>query len=186
MDEQDSPTSGNQTVLAARLSSADSMRAFGWRLAALLRPGDVILLSGKLGAGKTTLAQGIAAGLGVEEQVTSPTFVLLQEYEGRIPLRHADLYRLESTREIAELGIEELFDQHWVTLIEWGLPAIEMVAACLSIEIDYGAGMTGREIRLRAFGGEWKERRGALEAILVQYAQPLNTTIGDDTANSRD
>lgn len=186
MDEWDTSEVHDETAPVAMLMSADAMRAFGHRLAGLLRPGDVILLSGKLGAGKTTLVQGIAKGLGVVDQVTSPTFVLLQEHEGRIPLRHADLYRLELSGEITDLGLEELFDQSWVTVVEWGDAVKEMLAACLIIEIVYGSAMTGREIHLRAFGREWTDRLEDVEAALMHVADSLDRATGDDTADSGD
>lgn len=93
--------------------------AVGRRLAGLLRPGDVVLLVGKLGAGKTLMASGIAEGLGVEDVVTSPSFVLLRSYDGFVPVHHADVYRLNSNGEFDDL---DLLDQarDGVLLIEWG------------------------------------------------------------------
>lgn len=186
MDERDTSERKEVAVPVASLTSADSMRAFGHRLAGLLRPGDVILLSGKLGAGKTTLVQGIADGLGIAVPVTSPTFVLLREYEGRLPLRHADLYRLDLSGEITDLGLEELFDQSWVTVVEWGDAVKKLVTACLLVDIDYGAEIAGREIRLRAFGRQWQERLGDVGAALRHATESLTTTTGDDTADSGD
>ncbi len=99
--------------------SADETIEFGRRLGAALRPNDVIALTGQLGAGKTTLIQGIAAGLGVRDYVTSPTFIIINEYEGRLPLYHIDLYRLDEGLAIADLGIEEYFTRGGVCVIEW-------------------------------------------------------------------
>jgi len=79
----------------------------------------VVVLEGTLGAGKTTLAQGLAAGLGVTDDVTSPTFALVQEYEGRLPLFHMDLYRLSSEEEFEQIGGWEYFQRNGVVLIEW-------------------------------------------------------------------
>src|SRR5262249_49915787 len=87
--------------------------------AATLRAGDVVCLSGPLGAGKTTLAQGIAEGLGVTEPVSSPTFTLVQEYEGRLPVFHLDVYRLRSLDELWDLSYEDLRADGGVMLIEW-------------------------------------------------------------------
>jgi tRNA threonylcarbamoyladenosine biosynthesis protein TsaE len=99
--------------------SESETREVGARLATVLQPGDVVALYGELGAGKTRLIQGICRGLGVREEVTSPSFVLINEYRGRIPVYHFDFYRLERLEEIAGLGIEEYFDGSGVCLIEW-------------------------------------------------------------------
>lgn len=90
-------------------------------LGGMLRPGDVVALIGDLGAGKTTLAKGIAAGAGVEDEneVTSPTFVLVNEYRGRFPVYHADLYRLREAPELEDLGWEEFIYGKGISLLEW-------------------------------------------------------------------
>ncbi len=99
-------------------TTADTL-ALGRKLAGLLRPGDVVLLSGRLGAGKTVLASGIAEGLGVTEPVTSPSFVLVRSYKGFLPLVHADLYRLGTSGELEDLELPESADDG-VLLVEWG------------------------------------------------------------------
>jgi tRNA threonylcarbamoyladenosine biosynthesis protein TsaE len=91
----------------------------GARLGELLHGGDLLLLDGDLGTGKTTLTQGLAEGLGVRQVVSSPTFTLLKEYEGRLPLYHFDLYRLEDATEILDLGFEEYFESNGVCVVEW-------------------------------------------------------------------
>ena len=88
-------------------SSPEQTQAIGRVLGARARSGDVVLLAGELGAGKTCLAQGILWGLGVDEFARSPTFVMINEYEGRLPLYHIDLYRVNADAEIAELGLDE-------------------------------------------------------------------------------
>lgn len=106
-------------MIEVTCATADDTRAFGRRLAASLRGGDVLLLKGDLGAGKTVLAGGIAEGLGVEEQVTSPTFVLVRWYRGLMPFVHADVYRLGSSAEIEDLDLpDEALDG--VLAVEWG------------------------------------------------------------------
>lgn len=102
-------------------TSPADLEAFGARLAAVARVGDVIALSGDLGAGKTTLARGLLHGLGLEGEAPSPTFTIVQTYEPpemRLPVWHCDLYRLEDPEEAIELGLEEAFDSA-VVLIEW-------------------------------------------------------------------
>lgn len=89
-------------------------------LAEIVEAGDFISLCGPMGAGKTALVKDFAAALGVEERVTSPTFVLVQTYQGRLPIHHADLYRLESQSEVEDLGLAELVDEGGVGIIEWG------------------------------------------------------------------
>jgi tRNA threonylcarbamoyladenosine biosynthesis protein TsaE len=88
-------------------------------LAAELAPGTVIALHGNLGAGKTCFIQGFAAALGIDEPITSPTYTLIGEYEGRLPLHHIDLYRLSGPTEALGLGLEEYFDANGITAIEW-------------------------------------------------------------------
>jgi tRNA threonylcarbamoyladenosine biosynthesis protein TsaE len=91
----------------------------GQELAAALKPGSVVALSGDLGSGKTVLVQGICSGLGVSGVVTSPTFTLIQEYTGRIPVYHFDFYRLNALREIEDLGLSDYFESEGISLIEW-------------------------------------------------------------------
>lgn len=91
----------------------------GARLGELLHGGELLLLDGDLGTGKTSLTQGIAEGLGVRQVVSSPTFTLLKEYEGRLPLYHFDLYRLDDAAEILDLGFEEYFSSGGVCVVEW-------------------------------------------------------------------
>lgn len=104
-----------------RSGSAEETRALGKGLAAVLRPGDVLALIGDLGAGKTTFVQGVASGLGASERaITSPSFVLVRECgRGRIPLFHADLFRLDNPAGAATVGLEEYYDAGGVTVIEW-------------------------------------------------------------------
>ena len=91
----------------------------GERIGKTLKPDDIVALSGELGAGKTTLIQGIAKGLGVANWVTSPTFTLINEFEGNLNLYHIDLYRIENIGDAEDLAIEEYFTKGGVTVIEW-------------------------------------------------------------------
>jgi tRNA threonylcarbamoyladenosine biosynthesis protein TsaE len=97
----------------------EETEAAGARLAASLSGGAVIALTGELGAGKTCFAQGLARGLGVATRATSPTFVLINEYRGRLPVHHVDLYRIASLTEAMDLGLLELLDGDGVTVVEW-------------------------------------------------------------------
>lgn len=110
--------------LVLRSTGAEETRALAATLARHCRPGDVLLLAGGLGAGKTTFAQGFGAGLGVTEPVTSPTFTLLRHYpvDGSpvTTLLHADLYRLDRLQEVVDLGLDELVEDGGVALVEWG------------------------------------------------------------------
>ena len=100
--------------------SPEETRALGEKLAARLAPGDVVILEGELGAGKSELARGIARGLGVTDTVTSPSFTILNVYEsGRCPLYHFDWYRLESAEELFELGLEEYLGGDGIAVVEW-------------------------------------------------------------------
>ena len=106
--------------MIATTKSAAETRALGEKIAARLRPGDVLLLEGDLGAGKSELTRGIARGLGVAETVTSPSFTILNVYEsGRCPLYHFDWYRLESADELYELGMDEYLGGDGVAVVEW-------------------------------------------------------------------
>jgi tRNA threonylcarbamoyladenosine biosynthesis protein TsaE len=100
-------------------ASPDATAAAGERLGARLGPGDVVALTGELGAGKTCFVQGIVRGLGVTSGATSPTFVLVNEYRGRLPVHHVDAYRTQSLTELLDIGFEDLLDGEGVTLIEW-------------------------------------------------------------------
>jgi tRNA threonylcarbamoyladenosine biosynthesis protein TsaE len=96
-------------------------RRFGVALGAICRPGDIICLSGELGTGKTTLAQAICKGAGVDEHeyVSSPTFAIMHEYQGRVPIYHMDFYRLGGSDEIVDLGLHEYFYLQGIVLVEW-------------------------------------------------------------------
>jgi len=111
---------GDQPVVLDIVShSMAQTHRLGARLGELLHGGELLLMDGDLGTGKTTLTQGIAEGMGIRGVVSSPTFTLLKEYEGRIPLYHFDLYRLEDPGEILDLGFEEYFYGNGVCVVEW-------------------------------------------------------------------
>lgn len=120
MSAHHSPSASSSSARAQLFSASESdTRHLGERLGSLCAPGDLILLEGSLGAGKTALAQGIGRGLGVAAPVNSPTFTLVKEYRGRIPLYHFDLYRLDDAEQAFELGIEEYLEGDGVCVVEW-------------------------------------------------------------------
>jgi tRNA threonylcarbamoyladenosine biosynthesis protein TsaE len=140
-------------------------------VAELARAGDLVLLVGDLGAGKTAFAQGFGAALGVGEPITSPTFTLARQYQGRLELNHLDVYRLEQLEEVLDLGLQELLDGASVTLIEWGdtiLPALP--ADYLEVQLTYGEGDDDRSIHFRPVGPRWAARTRALTAALAGWA----------------
>jgi tRNA threonylcarbamoyladenosine biosynthesis protein TsaE len=128
--------------------SAGDTQALGERLGARLGPGDVVACVGELGAGKTCFLQGLARGLGVTGDVTSPTFVLINEYRGRLPVHHLDAYRVESLAEIVDLGVEELFHGDGVTLVEWADKLMPLLPAGAVLVRISGVGDEPREIAL--------------------------------------
>jgi tRNA threonylcarbamoyladenosine biosynthesis protein TsaE len=121
------------TTTLRETAAAVETEAAGEEMGATLRRGDLLLLKGELGAGKTTFVRGLARGCGSQELVASPTFRLVRVYHGRIQLAHVDLYRMEETSELADLGLEELLDQGAV-VVEWGDRLGSQEGALLSIE----------------------------------------------------
>jgi len=126
--------------------SAEETRALGERLGGRLGAGDVVACIGALGAGKTCFMQGLARGLGVDADVTSPTFVLVNEYPGRVRVYHIDAYRTESLAELVELGIEEMLHGDGVTVVEWADKLLPLLPARTIIVGISGLGDEPREI----------------------------------------
>jgi tRNA threonylcarbamoyladenosine biosynthesis protein TsaE len=144
-----------------RLPTLEETQAFGRRLAAVLRAGDLVLLTGPLGAGKTALAQGIGAGLGVRGAITSPTFVIARVHQGALPLVHADAYRLgaaaDPRAEIDDLDLDASAEQA-VTVVEWGEGLVEQLNdEYLQVRMDRLDDDT-RVIDLVPHGGDWADR----------------------------
>jgi tRNA threonylcarbamoyladenosine biosynthesis protein TsaE len=155
------------TITGIRLDTVDDTRAFGRRLGALLRPGDLVLLTGPLGAGKTALVQGIGAGLAVSGDITSPTFVIARVHRpdpargGSVPLVHADAYRLgaaaDPRAEIDDLDLDASAEDS-VTVVEWGEGLVEQLNdEHLRVRIDRRDDDT-RIVDLLPDGGDWAER----------------------------
>ena len=147
--------------MSTRLATVDDTRAFGRRLAGLLRAGDLLLLSGPLGAGKTALAQGIGAGLAVQGAVTSPTFVIARVHKGPLPMVHADAYRLgdavDPRAEIDDLDLDASAGEA-VTVVEWGDGLADRLNdEYLQVRIERLDDDT-RVIDLVPHGGDWADR----------------------------
>jgi tRNA threonylcarbamoyladenosine biosynthesis protein TsaE len=159
--------------LVARTSSPDDTRALASALAPTLRPGDLLLLVGDLGTGKTTFTQGLAAGLGVTEPVTSPTFTLVRAYPatGAVgTLLHADLYRLDRLQDVVDLGLGELLEDDAVAVIEWGDVAASLFGPeALTVSLSAGAHDEQRIVTL-APPGSWAERAASLARCLGPWA----------------
>ena len=126
------------TCLRIASRSADETHDVGRLIGANARPGDLFLLTGPLGAGKTCLTQGIAWGLGVKERPRSPTFVLLARYRGRVVIHHADLFRIEGTADALTLGLDDCLNDDDVCIVEWADRAPELfVEPALRVEMDH-------------------------------------------------
>jgi tRNA threonylcarbamoyladenosine biosynthesis protein TsaE len=157
--------------LVARTSSAAETQALAGALAELTGPGDLLVLAGEMGAGKTAFAQGFARGLGIAEPVTSPTFTIVREYAGgRLALHHLDVYRLGDLREVLELGVGEMLDEDAVMLVEWGdavLPALG--DRYLEVRLTFGEGDDDRRVEISASGGPWQARQRPVAEALATW-----------------
>ena len=149
-------------------SSARETQEVASKIAALIEQGDLVLLVGELGAGKTTFAQGFGQALGIVDPITSPTFTLAREYEGhRLTMHHLDVYRLEAIDEVLDLALPELLDGSSVTLIEWGdaiIPALP--GEYLEVRLEYGEDDDERVIGVRTVGPRWLSREIELTRTL--------------------
>jgi tRNA threonylcarbamoyladenosine biosynthesis protein TsaE len=154
-------------MTAARTRSPEGTRAIAEALADVLQPGDVVLLVGGLGSGKTTFVQGLARGLGFHGHVTSPTFTLCHTYSGRIDLVHVDLWRLERTSEILDLGLDEELESGAVVVAEWGEGAGTMLGTS-DLVVRFEVAGLGEERDITFEGhGSWSERMVSLSTILA-------------------
>ncbi len=150
--------------LETKTNSPEATRALGEQLGRLNNPGDIIALSGDLGAGKTCFTQGIARGLGITKRVTSPTFILIREYEGRLPLYHFDAYRLDGPADLEQLGSEEYFGGGGVCVVEWA----ERVATALPedrVEVELQRVPGEEELRFIRFKSTGRRSRVILEEL---------------------
>jgi tRNA threonylcarbamoyladenosine biosynthesis protein TsaE len=171
-------------------SSPEDTYAIAGALAGLVREGDIIVLSGEMGTGKTAFAQGFGRALGVTEPITSPTFTLVHSYEcGKLTMHHADLYRLERTAEIADLALAELAEFHGVVLVEWGEVADASFGDHMVVHLEFEprdelASDAGddddddedalvpdqeRSIELSAVGSTWAARWARVTAAVEEF-----------------
>lgn len=154
-----------------RAETAEDTRAIGAALADVLVAADVVVLTGELGAGKTTLVQGLARGLGAHEHVASPTFTLVREYpSGRLPIAHVDVYRLERLQDVVDLALDELGGEDAVLLIEWGDAVEELLPADrLRVELVTTDDGEARQLTIAGEGASWAARADALSRALGQW-----------------
>jgi tRNA threonylcarbamoyladenosine biosynthesis protein TsaE len=157
-------------MITARTTSVDDTKSLAAALGELARPGDLLLLVGELGAGKTAFAQGFGASLGVTETITSPTFTLAARYVGRLELNHLDVYRLDQLEEVFDLGLPELLDEGGVTLVEWGDVIAPMLPAdYLEVRLAFADDEDERQIEIHAVGHRWSSRARALSTALQSW-----------------
>ena len=146
--------------------------AVGEAVASLLREGDVIALTGELGAGKTTFVRGAARALGFEGAVASPTFTLVREYQGRVRIYHVDVYRLDRVQDVLDLGLDEMVAEGGVLLVEWGdaveglLPDDHLLA-----EITLVGEGDARRIVVTGMGPSWATRWERLERLTEPWGR---------------
>jgi tRNA threonylcarbamoyladenosine biosynthesis protein TsaE len=161
-------------MMQLRSTSIDDTREIAAALAASARAGDVVVLAGEMGAGKTAFAQGFGAAIGVTEPMTSPTFNLVHSHPaGRLTVHHADLYRLSTNHEVADLALAELAEADGLLLVEWG----DVVAATLGehllvrLELDLALDDESvRAISVTAVGRTWASRWTQIERDLTRFA----------------
>jgi tRNA threonylcarbamoyladenosine biosynthesis protein TsaE len=159
-------------MITATTKSADDTRELAAAIGPLVRSGDILLLAGELGAGKTCFTQGFGRSLGVTDPITSPTFTLMNHYPGAsLRVLHADVYRLDHLQEIVDLGLTELVDDDSVAVVEWGDMAEPVLPKdFLEVRIGYGDEDDVRRFELRPVGPSWSARTVALQRALERWA----------------
>lgn len=145
--------------------------------------GDVIVLGGDLGAGKTTFTKSLGAALGIEEHITSPTFALAQRYQdGRLVLHHLDVYRIDQVEEVTDLALPELYESGGVVVIEWGdTIRTELPLNYLLVRFVFGSGDDERVLEMTAFGATWQARRDRLRERLTDRLSVDNLSNCQDS-----
>jgi len=156
-------------MLQVTTTSPAATRAVAAALAGLARSGDIIVLAGEMGAGKTAFAQGFGAALGIDQPITSPTFNLVHSYPlGHVTLHHADLYRLGTQHELDDLALPELADDRGIVLVEWGDVVEAAFGEHLTVRLDpIDDDDMARLITIRATGPAWAARWDAVRAAVA-------------------
>ena len=154
-------------------TSAAETRALAAEVAEVVEAGDLLLLVGDLGTGKTTFVQGFGRGLGVRQHITSPTFVLVHSYPGRLDLFHADAYSLGGLSEMEDLGLTQLIDGNGVAVVEWGELAAPLAGAdYLEVRLELDGNDEGRRrVGVRPVGSRWEARRDELGRRLRRFQE---------------
>jgi tRNA threonylcarbamoyladenosine biosynthesis protein TsaE len=158
-------------VIEIETDTADRTRDVGRAIARLLQPRDTVVLTGDLGAGKTTLVQGIGRGLGVQDHIASPTFALVREYAGRLDVAHVDVYRLDRVQDVVDLALDELGGPERLLLIEWG-DAVQDVLPEDRLRVQLTTDRADAETRrivITAQGLSWASRWERLEGALEPF-----------------
>jgi tRNA threonylcarbamoyladenosine biosynthesis protein TsaE len=159
-------------MLQLRASSLADTHAIAAAIAGLSRTGDLVVLAGEMGAGKTAFAKGFGAALGVTEPITSPTFTLVHSYDaGRITLHHADIYRLTTHHEVADLALAELLEYDGIVLLEWGDVVAQSLGEHLLVQLVADLDDDDvRHITISGTGRSWALRWDRLGAAVEAYA----------------
>ena len=161
-------------AVSAKTSSVEETRDLASLLTKVFQAGDVVVLSGDLGAGKTAFTQGLGLALGVDHPITSPTFTLANRYEGELILNHLDVYRLENFQEVEELGLSELIDANSLTVIEWGdVISSVLIEGYLEITLSLGEGLNDRIIDFSPIGHKWLERESELVSLVSSFSTQI-------------
>ncbi len=170
-------------MIAARTKAASDTHELAAAIASVVQTRDLVLLVGEMGAGKTTFTQGFGKALGIEEPITSPTFVLLRSYKGSMAMHHVDIYRLEHLQEVIDLGLMELLDEGGVALVEWGdlaTPVLPRDFLELRLSVD-SEDDEARLIELKCVGPSWMGRTEALRNALSAWTLQQPDELEDQT-----
>ena len=163
-------------MFCAATASSSGTEALGGAVTQAITSGDVVVLNGVIGSGKTTFTKGFGRAMGIEDSITSPTFVLVRTYQGQMPLHHVDVYRTEHLQEVVDLGLLEMIDEGGVALIEWGnLAAPVLPRDYLEIRISMDENDEDRRnFVFLGVGGDWSVRETKLRELLDPWAVTLD------------